>query len=473
MPSLLGNRSFATTGKGSGGTAITRAKKLADLYIRNNTNEAGVVTDPAVYEYVTNNILAPYADDLSIQQKIASYSNNVKKLKATAFDQDNTLATFKQNVTDALYTRGSVGRDPAKMALFSATALYNVQSSLDNAIAYAAATGKSTDKLDAYRKEVTQMASDQRDLVNQLNSGTNPQNLDGYGYFVKTNPVDGSLVGVALLPVNSAPSDIKQGMKRVDNNIGINGSNLPVYLPVTKDSNGVLTAKLYNNTWTGGESDPTLSGDNTPDFQNKNTFDIRDVTKFPIKKNDISPGNFAKVPAGYGSDGLPAYTYLYRGADSKVRKLDQAGLDAFKNDPIFGSKVSDLDRIQLLAPDEVKGLGQIDNFDPSEVSKWSGKMKLDSALADQAAAQKNLDDFENNPAVRAFSGFQNATDKIGDALSSAVGSVVNGVGSFFSNRKNKQNKPDQAPQGDKTSYNAPDVVNNGKKFFSGSPDNIA
>ena len=145
MASSLGSRNFLTvpTAKGGGSSAVVRAKRLADLYLKQHTNSAGDVTDPEVYRYVTENILAPYEDDLTVQQKIATYQNNVKDLNAKNFAQDNTLSVFRQNVQEALYLRGETIRKPGDMALASSTALDNIVNSLDLAIANANEAGQS------------------------------------------------------------------------------------------------------------------------------------------------------------------------------------------------------------------------------------------------------------------------------------------------------------------------------------------
>lgn len=474
MAFTLGTRNFSTGG--GGGSAIARAKKVADLYIRNNTDSAGNVTDPAVYQYVMNNILAPYADDLSVQQKIASYGNKVKELNSKAFDQDNTLGIFKQNTQNALYATGNVIRDPAKMAMMSTAALDNNVNAIDLAIAHAKETGKAYDKLEEYRKTVADMANGQRDLLNNLQSGANPQTLDGYGYFVKTNPIDGSLIGAALLPLNSAPEEVKQGMKRIDNSVGLNGSKIPVYLPATKDADGTFNAKLYGNTWTGAESDPTLTGDNTPDFSNKDAFDLQDQTKFPIKKNTLLPGSFGQALSGV-KDNINQYTYYYRGQDGKVRQLDQAGLDAFKKDPMFASKLS---YIPSVSPDEIKSFGSIDRLDPSLVGQWSGQMQADQdAAAARAKAQADAD-AANSPWTKVGGALKSAASAAGETVKQNIGGILGGplgaaaqaAAGFFVNRVNRANKPDQAPQGTKTSYNAPDVVDKGKQIFAGG-DNVA
>ena len=460
--SMLGSRNFVSVPKETG-SGVSRAKKIADLYIKSNTDASGKVTDPAVYEHVINTILAPYQDDVGVQQKIAAYNNNVKSLKADVFEQDITLGAFKEHVNDALFARGDVMRDPSQMAYLSATALDNIVNGLDAAIDYGSQQNKSTDQLKSYRKQVAEMANGQRDLVNNLQSGTLSKDLDGYGYFVKTNPIDGSLVGAALMPLNSAPAELKSGMKRVSSSVGLGQSKLPVYLPVTQGEDGTYTARLYGNTWTGTGSDNTLSAQTTPNFKEGASFDISDKALFPIKQNDLSAGNFGKVVAGV-ENGQTKFSYFYRGADNKVRSVDQATLDSMKADPMLAGKVNGY--MPLLNPDEVRNLGQIERFDPMELKKFSLQQQTDSAVAAGNKARQDIQDFEANPAVQAFGAFQEATGKVGDALGGAVGSVVKGVSSFFAGRKNEPNKPDEAPQGRKSSYSAPDVVDTGKKIFS-------
>lgn len=460
MASLLGTRNFVGVGSGGGsGTSsktITNAKRLADLFIKSKTNAAGKV-DPSVYA-TANEMLSPFADDLTVQQKMETYTNTANNLKEKNFQQDNSVATFTQQVDDAIFPKGDVIRNPAQLALSTSLNLDGVIKNIDTAIQHASDLTLPTDTLSTYRKKVVDMANGQRDLLNAFSQGATPQSLDGYGYFVKTNPVDGSLVSAAFLPINSAPSELTANMKRIDNVVGFGGSQAPVYLPVTKNADGLFVAKLYGNTWTGGSNDPVLMNDlsGTNNFSDKNSFNIQDPSIFPIKNNDIVPGNFGRVRSGI-KDGKEQFSYYYKGMDNTVHQVDPVTLSQFQQDPILSARLSG--NIPILSPDEVNALGSVQPMSSTDVTQMQTDSKNlqvnEQNLEKFTQGQKNLQD-------------QNSlTSKIAQGVQGAVDTVGNLASGFFANRKNVPNKPNVAPQGDKTNYSAPDVINSGKGIFSG------
>lgn len=493
MASILGSRTFSSKPKGTG-SGVANAKKLADLYIKQHTNDAGDVTDPAVYDYVVNNIYAPYVDNVDIQRKMAEYANKQKDLSSKEFEQDSTIGDLTSAVYDALYSKSDVARDPSQMAAYSSAALDNIINQMDEVIDHFEGINKPSERIQAYRKDVLKMADGQRALVNALQSGTLPKDLDGYGYFIQTSPLDGSLQSVALLPVASAPADMKENMKRIESAANFGNGKLPVYLPVTKDSEGNVTARLGNNVWSGMNTDATLSVKSAPDFKDGN-FQINDMVKFPIKRTDIDSGSFGRSVAGV-KDGKTVFNYFYRGEDGKVRNLDEETLNAFKSDPIFGQKLSGA--IPLISPDEARQYGTSPKLTSDELKSFSAtaqERNAQAALNAPQAGPQNPSFFrraaEAIPAVAeaATSIVQNADTNGLSALSAAAGgiapmmtaaagaaaktaastaaSVASKVKSFFGN-KNKPNAPDAPSEGSKGGVSVNDVVEKGKSFFRGN-----
>lgn len=458
MPSLLGTRNLSSAPSGSDG-GLARAKKVADLYIKQHT-ENGVVTDPNVYDYVNENILAPYADDLSIQQKIAGYENKRDSLLHDNYEQDTTVGQFQQEINDSLFSRGDTMRDPAQMVTFTSIALDNAVLGLDAAIDDYHKNNKSADRLINYRRMINDMATAQRSLVNNMQNGTLPPNLDGFGYFVKTNPVDGSIVGAALLPVNSAPSELTDGMKRIGNTIALGqNASLPVYLPAVKTADGSYQARLYDNYWNGASGDTVLE----PDSENRNfgsdvDFDLRDSDTFPIKQNDLGTGGFGRQFAG-NVDGQPTYNYFYKGFDNKVYQLDEESLAAMQKDPILNNRLSGY--VPLIGSDDVRNFGSVQQVTSQDLTNFSARQSVVDSQAVSARADASLQALNKNPVLKA-----------GAAVQETVGGAVEKVGGFFSgllNRRNQPNKPNESRQGDRSSYSVPDVVKTGEQFFRNPP----
>lgn len=487
MASILGSRTFSSKPKGAG-SGVANAKKLADLYIKQHTNDAGDVTDPAVYDYVVNNIYAPYIDNVDIQRKIAEYENKQKDLSSKEFEQDSTIGDLQSAVYDALYSKSDVARDPAQMAAYSSAALDNLVNQMDEVIDHFESIKKPNDRIQAYRKEVLQMADGQRALVNALQSGTLPKDLDGYGYFVQTSPLDGSLQSVALLPLASAPAGMKESMKRIESQMDFGSGKMPVYLPTTKDSEGNVTARLGNNVWSGMNTDSVLPVKNAPDFKD-GKFSISDMVKFPIKRTDLDTGGFGRVVAGV-KDGKTQFNYFYRGEDGKVRAVDQATLDAFKSDPIFGQKLSGA--IPILSPDEARQYGTAPKLSSDELKTYSAsaqEKRAQAALnAPMPAPQEEgflskaapvVGNIVQNADTNGLSALAAASGGAASMMSAAAGaalpaagklgakiagSVIDKAKSFFG-RKNKPNVPDASAEGSAGGVAVNDVVEKGKSFF--------
>lgn len=459
MASLLGSRNFINqTTSGASGSGHTAAGRLADVYLKTHTNEAGEVDDPAVIDHAIE-ILAPYADNLVTAKKIADLQNKKKALGTKAFEQDNALSDFKRNVSEALYVRGDTLRSPSEMAYSTAQALDNVLIGLDNAIDFLEQRNKSTDKLEDYRRELSAMADAQRQLVNGMATGTLPPSLDGYGYFVKTNPIDGSLVGAVLLPINQMPAEFKDGTKRINHTVTVGNSQLPVYLPAVKNADGEWEAKLYENTWSG--TGDILDSVNTPDFEDDTGFDLADTVKFPIKKTTLANGSFGRVLQGV-QDGQSVYSYYYKGFDGKMRQLDETSLQQLRDDPYAKTKLESY--IPLLSREELKG-AEVTPFQPKDVrgiqlydDQMRYKQEADAATEAMNRGGK-VGEFADKvaPTIRGFFSKLNPFNDQGRNPNQSIAEQM-------SNRTNRPSPPN-TPNSNQSEGVKVDIINKGKEFF--------
>lgn len=459
MASILGTRNFISVQD----NGATRAQRLADIYIASHTDEGGDVNDANVYQTAIDTYLMSYGDNLAVQKKILGYQNKMKDLSQKNQEEDLTLATFKRNLVDAVYVKGESLRDPATMAYSTSESLDNIVVGLNAAIDYYEAKNKSADKLIDYRKEVLSLANAERQLVNSLGNDTLPSSLDGYGYYVQTNPIDGSLVGAALLPVNYAPKELTDNTKRIESTmaIGTNNAQLPVYLPVTQDASGEYEARLYDNVWSGTSQDPVLTIKEAKSFSDKTGFNLSDASKFPIKKTDLSTGGFGKVIAGV-QDGQTKYNYFYRGFDNKVYTVDEEGFNLLQQDPTMSKQISNK-YIPLLSSDEIKSFGTTTPLSAPVVKTSGLHTNLEQAKLEAARASEKAAKFET--------GALGVAADIGEGISKA-GKAVGGFFSNIFNRKNRQNQPEQPKEtvsganAMSTPYSTQDVIEKGKGFFS-------
>lgn len=453
---ILGKANFLPVGN----TGAARAKKLADIYIKSNSDASGNVSDPNVYKYAIDNYLSPFGDDLSIQQKIAGYQNNVKSITEKRLDQSITLSSFKRELESAVYTSDPrLVKDPWMLAQYTSDQMDKALFGLNVAIDHLQLQNKSVDQLLNYRTELNNMAGAQRELVNNLAQNTSNPNLDGYGYYVKINPANGALLGTALLPSFAAPTDLTSGTKRLENNLTIGNSKIPVYIPANKNADGEWEARLYGDTWKG-TGDTPLSKDSGNNFKD-GSFSLGDSIKFPVKSFDLQAEQFGKKMTGVGDNGNNLYTYYYRGNDGNVYSINQDAISKFKSDPIMAKKLDSF--VPTLGEDDVRNFGSVqplnDNTLKSDKVAILTQQTKDAVSAQQTAADnyKSL----SGGVVGRLAGIQ---EGIGGAIKSASG--------FFSNlmnRKNEATPPTPAPVSTDGTYSTPDVVGSGQSFFRSKP----
>lgn len=234
MPTLLelyGQKGYKPFNK-----QITEAKRMADNYIKTHTDEYGQVSDPQVYLNAIS-FLSPYADDLSVTNKIADLQNSSLKIQNKIEGaENNTVAfgnAFQTAVADAIQQNY---KDPRGL-YYKLTEVYGAAlDEFDEKI-----LGDALTKLPKGQK-IPSTVLDARDklskkvnnLVNLANSYLSedpktelpgPSNPDAYGVFIRTNPQTGAIVNLDVNVVESlekAPT----GYTKTDARYG----RIPIYL---------------------------------------------------------------------------------------------------------------------------------------------------------------------------------------------------------------------------------------------------
>ena len=244
-------------------TGFARAKKLADLAIKTNTDSSGSPTTRG-YELALS-YLQPFtgsineAEALDAQRLIAGYGNSLDKLSSKKRDQSETVAAFKLQELDSYFTTfdGDIGsfRNPADLIDTTSEALDGLVLGVINAIDEKQANSDSTDALYSYLNDLNKRADSMRDLRNKFQNGElNGKTLDGFGYYVDTNPLDGNIRGAALIPVGMAPDGLTSGYRRLEATSNVGGALLPVYAPAQQDALGEYVARVGDATWSGSGS---------------------------------------------------------------------------------------------------------------------------------------------------------------------------------------------------------------------------
>lgn len=472
-----------------GDSGFGRAKKLADLAIKTNTDASGGYT-AAGYEQAIA-YLQPFltsgkeSEALDAQRLIAGYSNSLTKITKKEKDQTETVAAFKLQEYDAYFTSfdGDVGgfRNPGDLVDASSQALDNIVLGVINAIDEKEASGDSTDALYAYLNDVQKRADTMRDLSNRYQSGelSEGQMLDGFGYYVDTNPIDGSIRGAALLPAGMAPEGLVSGYRRLEATTKLGGALLPVYAPAQKDAMGEYVSRVGDATWVGS-GDGALRSDKAGSAKSlfeEGNFNISDSTIFPVRTTKIANGQFGTAFIGRDDQGNAVDGVFYRGNDGKLYSVDQQTLDGFRNDPVLAAKLSGY--MPRFSPTEAQELArEAQPFAPDRIARES---KITTYQNEAATAQAESDRLNNMGFFEKLStGFQSrfggVAEKVEDvALDAAVGggdpmrgNAIREGTSFFLNRVNRQNKPDEPSVASST----PDVIEGGKSFFRKAADTV-
>lgn len=470
-----------------GDSGFSRAKKLADLAIKTNTDSTGA---PTAYGYEqAMALLQPFigsakeSEAIDAQRIVAGYSNSLTKLTKKEKDQTETVAAFKLQENDAYFTSfdGEYGgfRNPSDLVGATSESLDNLLLGVINAIDEKEANGDSTDALYAYMNDLQKRADTMRDVRNRFERGelSEGQTLDGFGYYVDTNPIDGSVRGAAFLPVGLAPEGMTAGYRRLEATTKLGNALLPVYAPVQKDSFGEYVARVGDATWSG-TGDGALrsnSASSAKSLFEEGSFNIGDTTIFPVRKNGVDKGQFATALIGRDADGNPVDGVFYRGYDNKLYNVDQATLEGFQNDPVLSAKLNGY--MPRFSPTEAQELArEAVPFTPDRIGRES-KIATYQSEADKAAAEaaryENMGFFE-----KVGEGFKGMTGKSFEEVGNEAGkralmSSIPGalptvaVASFFQN-KNKPNQPDEAPTGGSGN----DIIESGKNFFRSAKEKV-
>lgn len=442
-------------------TGFARAKKLADLSIKTNTDSSGSPTARGYEQALI--YLQPFinsekeSEALDAQRIVARYNNSLDKLSTRKRNQEETVAAFKLQELDSYFTSfdGDTGgfRNPASLIDTTSESLDGLLLGVINAIDQKEANGDSTDVLRAYMNDLNKRANKMRDLRNKFDNGElTGKTLDGFGYYVDTNPLDNNIRGAALLPVGLVPSDIIKGYRRLEATSNVGGALLPVYAPAQQNALGEYEARVGNATWSG-TGQGALQQENVGQSKNlfqEGGFDISDPIVFPSRRNTLDNGTFGKGFIGKDVEGRPVESFLYRGVDSKLYLVNQDTVDLFRQDPILSSKLDGY--IPQYSPTEMKELTR--EAVPFEWSRAGVESKISGAQSEATLAQAEVDRLQN------LSFFGKIKEGIG-VVGERIKETLQRRQSVFFERKNVPTKPKEPVVGSST----PDIIEKGKSFF--------
>jgi len=206
------------------GSVTSNAIKMADNYIKTNTDETGKVVDPTVYDSAIQSFLSPYSDDLKVQSKILTLKNQQKALTAKLEDREKNVNLFKmeyqKRIDQVLRQKYSDSFDViSKLAETNMALLSTFKEQIyDKAVGDKTLTQTIQNEYDSLNNQTTLLT----EVTNARTFGA-PYNPDAYGWFMKTNPNDGSIVNMEF----KEATDIKEAdFRKTDSTYG----TVPIYL---------------------------------------------------------------------------------------------------------------------------------------------------------------------------------------------------------------------------------------------------
>jgi len=442
---------FAKSAQSSGSIA-TEAIRLYNRAVLQSAGEAGVVDNPDIYKSARETYLEPYADDIRVSTKIAESVNDQNKLSDKINDVSLAVSVFKSDFSDIMKENTKAYyKNPSNLVLNTAY-LYNTAiEELDDEIESRKARGESVGDLQSLMNTYSVRADNLTKLARQFVAGGKPQNPNAYGWFVKTNPDDGSIVDMTLEVVDS--TDSKSGYLRTNSNYG----NIPVWSNTvvdssgkeiarigankyekTKDKDGNITLKSVGRQWgryvksfiPGGESPTQVAS------EEKN-----------LNLNGIQFSNVLNLPKGSVAKDA-ADNYYYFGNDGIYKANNKENLQQYLN--FSGVENIDVDAMAFpVSKNEVKNFGSFTNedgssriIDESLLSGISQKKQL-SASALPSLDQSVKGTFSSVPAPATkveTSSFIVPRKSAGVKTESQVGressqDIINNQGELFSSEK--------------------------------------
>lgn len=423
-------------------SGFKRAKKLADLAIKTNTDSSGK-TLARGYEQAVE-ILTPYTvsdgnEGIDAQRLVAGYNNSYTKLQTSRNKTNRTVGQFKIDereiffVTPTSGNRADIMRDVPSMVSEISDELSLHVFAVENAIEEARQNGESADELEGYLLDVSKRQQSMLELNNDLLNGEVSEGaaLNGYGLYVDSDPNDGELLGVSVAPLYDLPPGIdKSNFARVDSSVSFGGGYIPVLGRVTTDGLGLKTVKIGSKVWDGtGDMELQYNKKLSREPQYKNSPGEFNLSNVLDKGVGMRPGTFSKGYTGFDAEGNPQETVFYASKDGKVYTMDDEALKSFKNDPMIDAGIKKATRVDSSF---AKNLLKTEGVKPLRFSPFA---------TPQAHNEPNI-----------------------DPSGTALQVTGNPAASFFGSRETPTSTP-TPPKEPTVSKSTPDIVEQGKSLF--------
>lgn len=324
------------------GSGVSLAKKMADLYVSTHTNEEGKVNDPNVYRIAIDTYLAPFSGDIDADNAIANYENSARGIAGKHAQNARAVGQMKIQERDIFFvTPRSANREdilgdlPTMVSqVTDELALHNLE--VLRAIDIADANGDDTTELQNYLRDSQGRLNAMMELNNDLLTGeiSPGQMQNEVGVFVDTDPDDGSVRGVGIMPTRNLPFGFSQDdYKRVEASTDIAGGLLPVYGNYTTNEFGEYTVNIAGNKWVGTGNMPlqfSKKDSVSPEMNPEGGFSLNNVS---LNTPGIKPNRFFKGYTGFNEDGSPKEQYFYADTQGSLYTVSDSDLQSLRGDP--------------------------------------------------------------------------------------------------------------------------------------------
>ncbi len=361
MASIYGFAQLSTSGSGA-----TEALRLYNRAVAQSAGESGLIENPDIFREARQKYLEPYADDIRVSTKMAESVNEENRLRDKINDVNLASSVFKESVDGMIrdYAK-SYYQNPQNLILTTAYVYNTAVDELADEIENRRASGQSVGELQSLLTNYSRKADSMTRLARQTLAGK-PQNPNAYGWFIRTNPDDGSIIDIALDVVDSI--ERQSGYKRTNSMYG----NVPVWTNTVTDENGKEVARIGSNKFelekdsdTGAEIlkntakqwgryfKSLLPGGEKPSEAKEA---VRTLNLGAIQFGDVlnlPQGSIAKDASG---------RYYYYGSDGVYKANKKEDLEKFLN--FSGVPASDVDaRAYPISRNEVQSFGSFTNED--------------------------------------------------------------------------------------------------------------
>lgn len=346
------------------GSGVTDAIRRYNLFLEQGANEQGVISDPNVY-MEGRKILEPYADDVRVQVKVADSINDENKLKDRISDVNLVRSAFEEDVSNALHNYSKAYYQSPSDLVFSTSYVYNLAvDELADEIETRRVNAEPIGELQTLLNKYEGKARDATRLTNLVLSDQVKSAPQAWGWFVQTNPEDGSIVSMRVDA--AAASDTSGAFKRTDSTY----DGIPVWVNTVLNAEGdkeVARIGINEYEFDDGDKQLKLQGKNWGKSDWKalwpggTTPSEAKTARGEVNLSNLTFGDALNLPQGSVARDVKG-NYYYYSPEGVYKSEDKGSMQKFLAGA--GQQVPDVDQIAYqITREQVNSFGSFTNED--------------------------------------------------------------------------------------------------------------